>query len=146
MIKIQEKDKIFCQKHQQAFDAAKKSLALLLECSEAAAAAQDEIFPDEPRYVQNVYLGNDIADGEIVRKAIRSLPRTFIEKISSYFTTEYRVPINYGAIQMDLLPRCFLCWCVYMLCYHYQINYQSYKCLKYPKVYILKILQLDLHP
>lgn len=104
MIKIQEKDRMFCQKHQQAFDAAKKSLALLLECSEAAAAVQHEIFAGEPRYVQNVYLGNDIADGEIVRKAIRNLPRTFIEKISSYFTTEYRVPINYGAIQMDLLP------------------------------------------
>ncbi len=104
MIKIQEKDKMFCQKHQQAFDAAKKSLALLLECSEAAAAAQDEIFPDEPRYVQNVYLGNDIADGEIVRNAIWRLPRTFIEKISMYFINEYRVPINYGAIQMDLLP------------------------------------------
>lgn len=104
MIQIQEKDKMFCQKHQQAFDAAKKSLALLLECSEAAAAVQHEIFAGEPRYVQNVYLGNDIADGEIVRKAIRNLPRTFIEKISQYFTTEHRVSINYGAIQMDLLP------------------------------------------
>lgn len=95
---------MYCRKHQQAFTEAKKALAALLACSEAAAAIQDAVFRDEPRYMRNIYLGHDIMDGEIVRKAIRSLPGIFIEEIAKHFTAEYRVPINYGKIQIELLP------------------------------------------
>ena len=104
--RITEKDRLFCEAHQKAYDEAKNILTELTVIWEETEKQQEEILKEvEPnRYSYTEYVRISHISSSDFTKKTEELPEQFINNIVEYFSNAYRVDIKTYKIRNFLLP------------------------------------------
>lgn len=102
--RVSKEDILYCKKHQQAWDEARKAFTDLREKWQGIIKRQNDILGEEEnKYLPYLNWDNCITLTAIDEK-LESLPRTFIDIIVQYFNTTYKVSISSYDIETELLP------------------------------------------
>lgn len=105
--RITEEDKKFCESNQAAYEAAKNSLAELQFFWEDMLDNQRKLLEGTDTSGTLYLTGSDYLDisSEKIKKQIKALHKTFIEKLVDYFNRLYHVTISYSKIEDNLIPQ-----------------------------------------
>lgn len=107
--RITEADRAFCQKHQEAYQAALDTFRQLLALWKEACGQQRHALydPENPRYVWNYYLTSkkfpELTDVQISMH-ILEVHKKFISVIVSYLNTTYHLSIDADEVEEILIP------------------------------------------
>ena len=106
--RISERDLLFCETHQQAYDEARMALTDMKERMSAAVKMQREILGTsaEDERVDLPYIGgHDSITVSKIKDQLEGIQSMFIEKIIRYFNHTYNVSVSCDAAQSILLPQ-----------------------------------------
>lgn len=105
--RISDADRIFCQAHQAAYDAARESLQELEFLWEDMQRQQQDALTSTSNVPSESYLttyGKLNLSGSDIREQRRSLHPSFIHNLASYFNSAYHLTIRTEDIKENLLP------------------------------------------
>lgn len=104
--RIQEKDRLFCEAQQKAYDDAQSTLKSMRTLFSDALNRHEEILGaiDASQYEQDDYIAGEIRISEFTDQ-IQKLPQIMIHKVASYFRSKYSVSIEDSEIEAVLLPQ-----------------------------------------
>ena len=107
--RITEADRAFCQKHQEAYQAALGTFRQLLALWKEACGQQRHVLYDSenPRYVWNHYLTSKKfpeLDDIQVNLHILEIHKKFISMVVSYLNAAYHLTIDADAVEEKFIP------------------------------------------
>lgn len=111
--RITDDDRIFCEKHQKAYELALTEFKELAYIWDDIVAGQRNAFEGIPQVSDYTYL--DAADGvkiddSRIQGNIEAVQKGFIRELVSYFTAKYKVTIDSDEVVSALLPKAPTHW------------------------------------
>ncbi len=103
--RISDADRVYCQSHQSAYEAAKEALFELTAMYEDITAHQEELLPPKRSKYESRYIELEHLSRSSIEEKIQNLHGVFIGKIVEYFNDVYHVSISAHQIKEKLLPK-----------------------------------------